>query len=505
MKTLTILLVSLFFMQLHFTDEAAAQTERQAVRNSADPQEAVQQRLENRMKMRELRVMRHIERFQNASASPQAGLMSEEPLLESATFQLNLSDEPGEPDWFDFQRTLFSWEQNRISEQLFQSNFFTGVWLNGFKVNYTYSGNQLTGTVSSFWNDESGWIPESSEVFIYELINGVPYIHEVLVSEEGEEIFRIVITYDGTDITQFDEFESDGNGGWSLAGQSIFEYDGTDLTETYSSNFFGGGELEPDYRTIYLETSPAEFYELITGTLDMLNIGSETVMYLQLNMPSMIDLFWDGEEWAEESRMIRIFANQPTPDYFSAIIYTYSFFFDGWQPDERFFMGFDEQDQILFGTSSFYDFFEEQWVVSERELFVYDDTGFLPVVIIISEYDEWDDEYYDMARLVLTWDVTNVSIGEGSEQLPARIVLGNAYPNPFNPSTNIPFEIRDSGMVNLQVYDILGRRVATLINDTLSAGLHTVNFDASMLSSGIYIIRLQAGNEILTKQITLLK
>lgn len=86
-----------------------------------------------------------------------------------------------------------------------------------------------------------------------------------------------------------------------------------------------------------------------------------------------------------------------------------------------------------------------------------------------------------------------------------RFVLNQNYPNPFNPSTNISFEIPKSSEVTLEVFDMLGRKVVSLVNERKAAGSYTVPFYASSLSSGMYIYRLQAGSFIQTRKLTLIK
>lgn len=89
--------------------------------------------------------------------------------------------------------------------------------------------------------------------------------------------------------------------------------------------------------------------------------------------------------------------------------------------------------------------------------------------------------------------------------LPQQLALNQNYPNPFNPSTRISFELPQQSEVQLVVYDMVGRQVATLLNGTVQAGVHNVNFDASGLSSGVYIYRLQAGGATLTRKLTLVR
>lgn len=79
------------------------------------------------------------------------------------------------------------------------------------------------------------------------------------------------------------------------------------------------------------------------------------------------------------------------------------------------------------------------------------------------------------------------------------------YPNPFNPTTNISFTLPKKSNVTLVIYDMLGREVATLVNGILSAGEQTVTFDASNLSNGMYLYKLQTGEHQIVKKMTLIK
>jgi hypothetical protein len=91
------------------------------------------------------------------------------------------------------------------------------------------------------------------------------------------------------------------------------------------------------------------------------------------------------------------------------------------------------------------------------------------------------------------------------ETLPTKIALEQNYPNPFNGETGIRFEITDYGLVRLRVYDLAGRHVMTVVNGLLPAGKHNTRIDASRLASGVYLIRLEAGNHVLVRKMVLLR
>ncbi len=97
-----------------------------------------------------------------------------------------------------------------------------------------------------------------------------------------------------------------------------------------------------------------------------------------------------------------------------------------------------------------------------------------------------------------------VSVKEIAE-LPVGYDLSQNYPNPFNPTTNIKFSIPEEGFVSLKVYNTLGQEVATLLNEFKSAGTYQVDFNASKLSSGMYMYTLNAGKFVISKKMLLMK
>lgn len=89
--------------------------------------------------------------------------------------------------------------------------------------------------------------------------------------------------------------------------------------------------------------------------------------------------------------------------------------------------------------------------------------------------------------------------------IPDKFYLSQNYPNPFNPTTNFEYGISESGSVSLKIYNTTGKEVATLVNETKTAGYYTVNFNGSNLSSGVYYYRIESGKFVQVKKLVLLK
>ncbi|MDP3149135.1 MAG: T9SS type A sorting domain-containing protein [Ignavibacteria bacterium] len=94
---------------------------------------------------------------------------------------------------------------------------------------------------------------------------------------------------------------------------------------------------------------------------------------------------------------------------------------------------------------------------------------------------------------------------EVGELAPASFELSQNFPNPFNPVTNIKYSVASAQQVTLKIFNVLGKEVATLINERKEAGNYNVDFSAANLSSGTYIYRLQAGAFVQTKKMVVLK
>jgi hypothetical protein len=181
--------------------------------------------------------------------------------------------------------------------------------------------------------------------------------------------------------------------------------------------------------------------------------------------------------------------------------------------EEKFPSGY-----IIEAKISFQDIANKRRATSTDPVFVAKEGMEIPIDFEISDADNADREgqldyskeadgnsYQDVTKWAATF-IGNKTVGVNDNPLTVNsFSLDQNYPNPFNPTTQIRYSIAKAGLVNIKVYDILGRQVAELINHNQGAGEYTVNFNASNLTSGVYIYKIQSGSFTATKKMMLLK
>ena len=155
------------------------------------------------------------------------------------------------------------------------------------------------------------------------------------------------------------------------------------------------------------------------------------------------------------------------------------------------------------------DFFVAVKFINNTYAFCFDNTGTLSGRSYLSgdgvNYDNILSSYGDAnIRAKISTDAY-VHIANEDNVLPLDLQLHPNYPNPFNPSTMISFTINNNIKVLLEIYDIKGRKIETLINSELRAGQHNIAWNGAQYSSGIYFVNLKTANFDRKQKITLLK
>ena len=126
--------------------------------------------------------------------------------------------------------------------------------------------------------------------------------------------------------------------------------------------------------------------------------------------------------------------------------------------------------------------------------------------ILTYSINNQDQSWANVSRWTHTWVGDSMTgVNDGTDNVISKYELSQNYPNPFNPTTVINYSLQKTGMVSLSVYNILGQKVATLVNKVENAGVHNIKFNASNLTSGVYIYRIQAGSFTQSRKMILLK
>jgi hypothetical protein len=132
-----------------------------------------------------------------------------------------------------------------------------------------------------------------------------------------------------------------------------------------------------------------------------------------------------------------------------------------------------------------------------------------PGFILLAEDDAGNSHQWPVSpgiEILLSEAYSSLTLNRaGAGEMISETVLEPGYPNPFNPATNIRYRLSQQAEVTVEVYDIGGRRISTLVNQTQQPGAYSVPFDGSGLASGIYLIRLQAGAYTSIQKLTLIK
>ncbi len=183
-------------------------------------------------------------------------------------------------------------------------------------------------------------------------------------------------------------------------------------------------------------------------------------------------------------------------------------------------------DIYLFDSKTSCSNDEQQWsfnvdFTSERKKFVFGTQGDKDYTVTILIHPVENHDTFQAKRVELWGDEEPIRTGciavpgsscrgtstssENPQELPNAISLDQNYPNPFNPQTTITYQIDSPQNVRLDVFNAQGQRIQTLVDGVQTGGDHSVDFNADSLPSGVYVYRLQAGGEMLTRKMTLVR
>lgn len=250
----------------------------------------------------------------------------------------------------------------------------------------------------------------------------------------------------------------------------------------------------------------AEETELVVET-SIVNILTDSKKSLRVNYSWKVD---------ESSYLIREYRDSKQPKFGSDKILQVYVFGDGNGNKFRFMIrdGNGELEGSSWHTVDWFGWKLVSWDLSEDSVFAWaNGNGSIDgALLYMDSFQLTYTQGQPTKGFIVFDDLRAVTMGQATSSqeelaasIPEKMELDQNYPNPFNPSTNISYALPQRSKVTLKVYDMLGREVATLFSGTKVQGQHSLKFDASTLSSGIYLYRLTTDFGSITKKMTLLK
>ena len=356
-------------------------------------------------------------------------------------------DEMGELS--PMERYLYEYDMNSntpiYSEIIYQ--YFDGEnWINDYMDTFEVSNNMISAGTSFVW-DENEWLEESY----------------FTVMEEND---TTVITYQS----------------WM------------------------GSEWENMEREIYPNLSIEELYQWSFNQSVLLEVP---FFLMNLQLPDYIFQEWDGEGWV--NTQMQYTSDYETPNQLPESRYVNTNYWNGeeWTPGSALKLYFNEKVNPDSSELSYFDhlYGTFDWYIYMKESYFYNDAGLYSQVIGRIDTSALGmggtEGYENFYKYEFEWN--GVTTGNENSEKPSIVKLNPAYPNPFNPATNITFKLEKAGAVSVKVYNMLGQHVATLVDGFRSAGEHAIQFEAAALSSGIYLVRMETAGYLKTQKVTLLK
>jgi len=328
-----------------------------------------------------------------------------------------------------------------------------------------------------------------------------------------------LIKFDGANWTYFDMLKiapgSVANSAWEVEVDEkntiwvgtywagLAKYDGQEWTIYDNTNSpMPPGQME--INVIHIDSNGNLWYGSDyegAGRFDRIN--NWTILPWQAYVIYSIAVEKTGVAWFTFTRLRRLENDSTWTDYFnfySPGFSTYAIAIDSnnvkWFAKERELNLYNQNGVMTYDDEELNELFPPFSEVLDSTVYVYS-------VYIDKNNNKWlgDNNGY-----VVKYTGENITdVKDDKQSIPDNYFLSQNYPNPFNPTTKIVYQIPALNFVTIKVYDVLGNKIITLVNEEQTAASYEVEYDASKLSSGVYFYQLNAGSFIETKKMILLK
>ncbi len=354
------------------------------------------------------------------------------------------------------------WAPVDLLSQMWEDN----DWMNMAYTQFYYDTNGLlTNDLNQGWTGDA-WIDNSRTTYTYENNLQTMMETENWENETWVPYIRAQWTYNENGRVTHVLNQNWTNNEWVNTSQSTYTYDGDNCTELLMENW-NAGAWETQHKTTY------EY----DGEGNNIVSISETYMFGFLITSKELNTFSQG------LRITSLRQNLAGTEWIDASRSTYTYNGNG--------------QQTQFVSENWTGI---EWQYTMQGLYTYDENGNNTEVLT----QNWQDNAW-VNFMKLTYNYQQMTDVENNKITVKDFQLLNNYPNPFNPSTVICYQLPAESYVTLKVYNLLGGEVATLVDGEKSAGNYQVEFNSEGLPSGTYIYRLESNGKTLSQKMTLLK
>jgi hypothetical protein len=403
--------------------------------------------------------------------------------------------------WVDSSRTLYTYTNGKIATYT-EQHFNGTMWLNDYKDSSSYDGNgnrtleiiqlgdslswvnsirfshtynvnnTLNSSLTEIWNG-SAWVNSQQSIFTYDG-NGNLTEEDVQVWSGSAWVTETIYTYSYNSDNKVVENIIQGWNGTSLQNYEKLDY-------TYDSN----GKMSTEVLQTWDNTGMA----WVNSNMDTYTYDSSGRQINDLNQT------WFNNAWVNFAQYVDVFdANGNETEYDEQ-----SWNGSGWTNTYVYTATYNSDNTYATELEQYYT----GGVLSDEYgySYTYDSNG-----NVATETDQvWNGSVLvNSYRYTYSYNLVTTGIA-GNKNTPTKFELSQNYPNPFNPTTTINFSVPASSFVTIKVYDILGREIASLVNEQKAAGSYDVQFNGNNLSSGVYLYRMQAGSFVQTRKLMLMK
>jgi len=391
--------------------------------------------------------------------------------------------------WVDDTRQMYDYTDAGLMSKLEFQKIENSEWKTEMEVQFEYNGeNQMVVDYMWFYEDDGS----------------------IGMGTKWEQ------TYAGNNVVEAIRSEWDvDNSKWEIDLKWESEYSNELISKITEYRFVLDWELSQQYTYTY-NAQGKQIEELIeiwneSGNVFENSNLTTTTYYPNGQISEEISKSWDidNQQWSEENYYLYEFqydANGNRIEYMATMAIEFSGF--SMLTKTKLQSEYDSNNYLIEDLDFNWDDNSSAWIELSKSEYSNDTEG-NPLVVII--YNKLSGAWDYSEKLTYNYDGA-VGFELDKNSIPETFSLSQNYPNPFNPTTTIKYSIpvvdanfTSTTNVILKVYDALGKKITTLVNENKSPGNYEVEFNASDLTSGIYFYSLKSGNNVMTKKSLLVK